>query len=40
MVEECCVFMIDTFQPLTETDTKDLLKESYNLFLAFDSMSP
>ena len=38
MTEESCMPMIDTFNPFTETDIRQLLKRSSNVFCAIDPM--
>ena len=35
---ESCMSMMDTFQPFTETDIRQLLKKSSNAFCAVDLM--
>jgi len=39
LVEESCISMMDTFEPFTETDIRQLLKRSSNVFCAVDPMS-
>ena len=39
LVKEFCISMMDTFDPFTETDIRQLLKTSSNAFCAVDSMS-
>ena len=34
LVEESCIAMMDTFEPFTETDIRQLLKKSSNAFCA------
>jgi len=38
MVEESCISEMDTFEPFTGTDIRQLLKKSSNAFCAFDPM--
>ena len=38
LVEESCISMMDTFEPFTETDIRQLLKKSSNAFCAVDPM--
>jgi len=39
LVEDSCVCMMDTFEPFTETDIRQLLKRSSNTFCAVDPIS-
>jgi len=36
LVEESCISMMDTFEPFSETDIRQLLKRSSNAFCAVD----
>jgi len=38
LVEESCISVMDTFEPFTETDIRQLLKKSSNAFCAVDPM--
>jgi len=38
LVEESCISMMDTFEPFTETNTRQLLKRSSNAFCAVNAM--
>ena len=38
LVEESCISMMDTFEPFTETDIRQLLKKSSNAFCAVDTI--
>ena len=38
LVEGLCISMMETFEPFTETDIRQLLKMSSNAFCAADSM--
>ena len=38
LVEESCISMMDTFDPFTETDIRQLLKRTSNAFCAVDPM--
>ena len=39
LVEESCMSMLDTFEPSTGTNIRQLLKMSYDVFCAVDPMS-
>ena len=38
LVEKSCISMMDTFEPFTETDTRQLLKRSSNAFCSVNPM--
>jgi len=39
LVEESCISIMDTFEPFTETDIRQLLKKSSNAFCVVDPMA-